>query len=234
MEPIILWTRPQRESEASAQAARLRCPPHQAVIAPLFRIVPAKYDPAVFDGAKGLILTSANAVPGLPALGALKTWCVWRKTAAAAREAGLDAIAAGREAGELIDVLRAERPEGPLVYAHGVHWSRDIVAALPELTIHGVAVYESRACPIPADLSDRLSRAGRVYAPLYSARAATELARQPGVVSLSGLVPVAISDACADALPQPLRARAIIASGPNGDAVIGALAEAMSQDAPAA
>ncbi|MBN8293535.1 uroporphyrinogen-III synthase [Rhodobacter sp. NTK016B] len=234
MLPLILWTRPDPESAVSAKTAQDRCPAHEPIIAPLFGVAPAPYDPAVFEGAKGLILTSANAVPALPPLPPLKAWCVWRKTAAAARAAGFDAVAAGAEAGELIDALRSEHPEGPLVYAHGVHWSRDVVAALPELEIRSVAVYESRAKPFPPGLPDRLARAGRIFAPLYSPRAATELARQPGVVSLSGLVPVAISEACADALPRSLRARAIIAEAPNGDAVIAALAEAMSQDAPAA
>lgn len=233
MLPILLITRPLPQAQALAAEAARACPPHEAVIAPLSAVVPLAYDPAVFDGATGLILTSANAVPYLPPLPPLPAWCVGPATARAARKAGFRPLDGGGDAAALIARLAAARPAGPLIHAHGRHLARDLVAALPDLDLRGVAVYEARALPFPPGVAGALAQDRRVVAPLYSPRAARNLLAQPGVLSAGGLIPVAISPACADALPPPLRARARIADAPEGGAMLRATAEALSQPCPA-
>lgn len=230
MLPILLITRPLPQARRFADAAADACPPHEPLIAPLSRVVGLPYDPAVFDSAAGLILTSANAVPFLPPLGPLAAWCVGPATAKAARAAGLEPIECGGDAAALLARLAAERPAGRLVHAHGRHLARAVVGAVPGLDLHGVAVYEARAQDLPPAALAALRSGRRVVAPLFSPRAAAALGRQPGVESV---LPVAISAACAAALPPPLAARTLIADTPDGSAMLRRVTDALSQDAPA-
>ncbi|HPD91536.1 MAG TPA: uroporphyrinogen-III synthase [Pararhodobacter sp.] len=227
MPPFLLLTRPLPQARRFAREAAAALPPHEPIFAPLSQVVALPHDRGVFDGARGVILTSASAVPMLPPLPGLTAWCVGPATARAAARAGLVPRPGGGDAAALIDTLRREAPEGPLVHAHGVHLARDLVAALPGLSLRSVAVYEARACDWPDDVLPALA-GQRVFAPLFSPRAAARLAAQSGVPDLAGLIPVAISAACAAALPGPLAARARIADTPDSGGMLRALAEAMS------
>ncbi|MCA2013272.1 uroporphyrinogen-III synthase [Cereibacter sphaeroides] len=233
MLPILLITRPLKQGKRFAEEAEQACPPHRALIAPLSEVVPLPHDPAVFDGAKALILTSANAVPFLPPLAPLPAWCVGPATAQAAKAAGYVPIDGGGDAASLIARLAKARPEGPLIHAHGKDKARDIVAALPDLPLRGVAVYEARKRPLPPEILAVMGAADRIVAPLFSPRAsrllAAELAARAGVIPLDRVVPVAISPACAEALPPLLRARALIAGAPDGKAMMQRTGEALSQ-----
>ena len=233
MPPILLITRPLKQALRFAEEAEAACAPHRAVIAPLSEIVALPYDPAVFRGAQALILTSANAVPFLPPLGPLPAWCVGPATAQAAKAAGLLPLDGGGDAAALIARLAKARPEGPVVHAHGKDMARDIVAALPDLPLKGVALYEARKRPLPEVVVTLLSDAGRIVAPLFSPRAArllaAELAARAGVISLDRILPVTISPACAEALGSPLAARALIARRPDGPAMMQAVGDALSQ-----
>lgn len=233
MLPLLLLTRPLVQSRRFAVEADAALPPHETVIAPLSEVVPVPYDSAVFDGARGLVLTSANAVPQLPPLPGLPAWCVGPATARAARAAGFDPRDGGGDAAALIEVLSRERPAGPLVHAHGLHVARDLVAAMASrgITLRGVTVYAARVLDLPTAVRPRLTGQSAVVAPLFSPRAARHFARQPGVADAPALRLVAISPACAAALPDILRARCRIADAPDGEAMLRALADAMSQDA---
>lgn len=230
---MLLLTRPCPQSERFAAEARAACPPHELLIAPLSEIVPLAFDPAALEGARGLVLTSANAVPALadmPGIAGLPAWCVGPGTARAARAAGFRAREGGGDAERLVARLRLLRPPGPLVHVHGRHLARDIAGALTEygLPISAVAVYEARAIDWPPGTRETL--AGRaVVAPLFSPRAAAGLARQLGSFQAADPVPVAISEACAARLPEPLRARAKIASSPDAAAMLKAVQAALSQ-----
>ena len=231
--PVLLLTRPRPQAEGFADAARAACPPHQTVIAPLSEIAPLPFDPAALTGAAGLVLTSANAVPmleGLPGLASLPAYCVGPGTAGAAQAAGLAARETGGDARRLIDWMRRHHPPGPLVHVHGRHLARDLVAALSDLglSITGLPVYEARLIDWPPDILPSL--AGRpVVAPLFSPRAAAALGRQPGVGDMPGLVPVAISAACAARLPPALRRRAMVAQAPDAAAMLQATGAALTQ-----
>ncbi len=231
MLPILLLTRPLPQSRRFAAEAAQACPPHEAVIAPLSEVAGLAYDPGVFAGAAGVVLTSANAVRFLPPLPGMTAWCVGAATAAAAARAGLVPVDGGGDAAALIARLAAARPEGRLVHAHGRHLARDLVAALPQLDLRGVAVYEARALDLPPGLLAGL-QGRRVAVALFSPRAAAGFARQQGADG-TGLVPVAISAACAGALTEPLRARSVISATPDSGGMLQAVAAAMSQDRPA-
>ena len=232
MRPILLLTRPLPQSRRLASQARETCPAHETVIAPLSEVVGLPFDAGVFDGARGLVLTSANAVRFLPPLPPLPAWCVGPATAKAAQDAGFAPRDGGGDAAALIEVLTRDAPEGALVHAHGVHLARDLVAALPQLSLRGVAVYDARACDFPPGLVERLA-GRRVVVALFSPRAAKRFANQTGIDDLAELTPVAISAACAAALPESLRARAVIADEPDGAAMLRAIKEALSQTGPA-
>lgn len=230
MLPILLITRPLPQARRFAEDAVAACPPHETLIAPLSEVVGLPFDPAVFAGARGLVLSSANAVPFLPPAGPLPAWCVGPATARAARAAGYAARDIGGDAAALVARLEAERPEGPLVHAHGRHLARQIAGAVPGVEIRGVAVYEARALPLPAAVAAALRDGRPVVAPVFSPRAAAALGRHEG---LGALRAVAISRACAEALPPEIAAAALIAEAPEGGAMLRRVADALSQAAPA-
>ena len=224
MPPILLLTRPEGASRRFAAQAAGVLPPHEVLIAPLTEVVRLPFDPAVFDGATGVILTSANAVPMLPRVPGLPAWCVGAATARAAAAAGFAARDGGGDAAALVRLLTDAAPEGPLVYAHGADVSRDLTRDLPGL--RAVAVYEARALDPPPAVVAALSGARPVVVPLFSPRSARLFAALPGVLTAPALHLVAISDACAAALPAPLRAS--IAKTPDSGGMLRALGAVMS------
>ncbi|GAB4262822.1 MAG: uroporphyrinogen-III synthase [Pararhodobacter sp.] len=236
MPPILLLTRPRPQAERFAETARGTLPPHDVLIAPLSEVVRLPHDPAAFEGARGLILTSANAVPMIPPLPGLTAWCVGAATARAARQAGFTTREGGGDAEALIALLRAERPDGPLVHAHGRHLARDVVGALRDagLDARGIAVYEARALDWPPEVGMALHGPQRVFAPLFSPRAAAAFADRMEGQQADALRLVAISQACADRLPARLKALCTVAAAPGADEMLRVLKELMSQSRPLA
>lgn len=217
MPPLLLLTRP--EAHARVLADRLADVPHEALFAPVLRIVPLPWDRALAEGVRGVILTSANAVPQVAYLAPLPAWCVGGATARAAARAGFAARASGGDAVALIADLAAECPDGPLLHAHGAHVARDLAEGLagrgPQ--IRSAAVYEARLLPWPEAVCDRLAQAAaagrRIVAPAFSPRAAAELSARLGAWPESVRL-VAISPAAAARLPPALARNATIATHP--------------------
>lgn len=226
MPPILLLTRPLAQSRRFALAAR-DLPPHEVLIAPLSEVVALPFDPAVFAGAKGLILTSANAVPMLPSMPGMPAWCVGPATARAAEAAGFAVREGGGDAAALIEALRKAAPPGPLIHAHGTDLARDLAKALPDL-VRGVAVYAAVEQPL-GDAARLALRARRVFAPLFSPRAARLFGAD--LPEAAALTCVAISPACAAALPVGLAIT--VADRPDSGGMLRALAGVMSQHSPA-
>jgi uroporphyrinogen-III synthase len=209
--PLLLLTRP--EAQSRAFAARLSGT-HEVRIAPLTEIEPVDWDRSLADGVRGVILTSANAVPAVSYLAPLDAWCVGEATARVAAAAGFRAHAAAGDAVALVADLRRLRPEGPLLHAHGLHLARDMGAALEPmgLTVRSAVVYAARMVPWPSDLPQSLA-GRRVIAPVFSPRAAAELsARMPDPPA--GLMLIAISRAAADRLSDALRGHAMVIDTP--------------------
>lgn len=209
--PLLLLTRPEAQARALAAALDTPC---EVVIAPLTEVVALDWDRGLAQGIRGLILTSANAVPFVAGLAPLPAWCVGEATARAAAQAGFAARASGGDAAALIADLARERPQGPLLHAHGRHLARDLRPALEPLGIalRAAAVYEARALPWPQGLAQRLE-GRRVVAPVYSPRAAAELsARLPAPPP--GLSVVAISENARARLSPELAAQARVVARP--------------------
>lgn len=234
MRPILLLTRPEPSSGHFAGLAARECPPHQTLIAPLSQIAPVPFDPAMLDGAAGVILTSANAARFLPPCPGLPAWCVGAATTEAARRAGFDARNGGGDAEALIKTLMARRPAGRLVHAQGRHLARDIAAALEPagLTITALPVYEARALDWPPRILTALKSAQRVVVPLFSPRTARRFVQSLGPVRPADLRIVAISAACAAQLPRDLQARTVTAARPDAPAMLAQVASELSQASP--
>jgi uroporphyrinogen-III synthase len=95
------------------------------------------------------------------------------------------------------------------------------------IALRPVIAYEARACPWPETVHATLQAAGRVVAPLFSPRAAAEFAARLGGEVPAGLRILAISAACADRLPDELRARSATCDRPDGASMQRALANAL-------
>lgn len=196
--PVLLLTRPAAQSEALARRmdglAEVR-------IAPISRIVPLDWDRGLADGVRGLILTSANAVPMVAHLAPLPAWCVGDATARAAARAGFAAVPSPFKAADgkaLVAAIAAARPEGPFLHAHGRHLAMDVGGALAAegIAVRSAAVYAADVVAwdkaLPAALAGR-----RIVAPLYSPRAAAEVSARLAGAPFGALVLVAISPAAA-------------------------------------
>jgi uroporphyrinogen-III synthase len=80
--PLLLLTRP--EAQARDFAAALGVGPWEVLVAPLTEVVALDWDRRLAEGVRGVILTSANAVPAVAGLAPLPAWCVGGATARAA------------------------------------------------------------------------------------------------------------------------------------------------------
>lgn len=238
--PLLLLTRPHAQSLRFAETCRATCPPHEALIAPLTEIVALPFDAKALAQAAGLVITSPNAVAALGGMAprpGMLAWCVGPGSAAAARAAGFSVQQSGGDAAHLIADLRRTRPDGPLVHLHGRHLARDLVSELRAkgLAISGVVAYAAEARDWSPDERAQLSEAlakRRVIAPLFSPRAARELAHRLPSEPSPGLVLVAISANCAAALPQAWQHRVTIAARPDAEAMLAAIGAGMSQPRP--
>lgn len=167
----------------------------EAIVLPLFEIVPVAWappDPAAHDG---LLLTSANAArcagAGLAALAGLPVFAVGEATARAAREAGLAVAATGNDDMTAIVEIAATRGHHRLLHLAG----RDRTTAPVGVTAV-VTVYEAREIEIvPADLQPV---AGQI-ALLHSPRAARRFAALAETIDRSTVRLATLSAAVADA-----------------------------------
>lgn len=175
----ILVTRP--EPGASATAARLTAMGFEPVLAPSLAITPlaARLPPHP----AALIITSAQAIPALPAtLRGTPVFCVGDATAGRLREAGFTSVeSAAGDANDLFRLITARRLPGLHVMAvgerHGLALARQLRAV--GITILRRKVYAARplrALPAPAAaaLGGR-EIAGALFYSAESARAFTAL-----------------------------------------------------------
>ncbi|HLL59827.1 MAG TPA: uroporphyrinogen-III synthase, partial [Allosphingosinicella sp.] len=111
MAAILLILRPQPGADASA--ARARDMGMEAVVAPLFEIVPVKWEAPDPANVGAVVLTSANAPrhagPQLDAFAHLPCYAVGEATAAAAEEAGLAEVHTGPSDGAALIELLGEQ-----------------------------------------------------------------------------------------------------------------------------
>lgn len=160
-DPVVLVTRP--EPGATRFARRLQAEGLRTVVAPLMRIVPVDHDAAALRQARGLIFTSAHAVPAAGPGRGRRAICVGPATAEAADRAGFDVTVGPGDAAGLMPML-ADLGDGWL-HPHGRH-----VAA--ELPVPGIVVYDQEPMTLPADAARLLRTPAPVIVPVFSPRSA--------------------------------------------------------------
>lgn len=205
MTPYLLLTRPMGPSLRFLgdlpRDLRRRVVP---VIAPLLEIVHLPV--GKLAAPQGLIFSSENGVAAARNAGlarpGMKAWCVGARTAEAASDAGLDAVACGGTAAQMLDHLLAERPAGRLLHPRGRHAAVEIAGALTEagLDVHEAILYDQVARPLAAVARAALHSGAPVLAPVFSARTARLLVEALDAESRANLLVLCISPAVARVL----------------------------------
>lgn len=161
MPPTVLLTRPEDSSRRfAAGLADLGLP---IVISPILEIVPLAHDAAAVAAARGLVFTSAHAVPAAGEGGGRRAICVGPATGEAARRAGFDVIEGPGDAAGMMPLLDALGPGW--LHLRGAH----VAQVLP---VPAVVVYDQRARPLSAEAGELLGGAAPVILPLFSPRSA--------------------------------------------------------------
>jgi uroporphyrinogen-III synthase len=228
--PLILLTRPAAQAERFADQCRAEFGTKaEILIAPMQEIV--LLDLLAIPPEASLIFTSENGVRAFAAGGGGAghiAYCVGDRTARVAAEAGLRALSAGGAAGDLLELIRRNAPDGPLIHLHGTHVRGGIIDRLAAegFSIVGHAVYDQRNLPLSAGALAALTGPRRVIVPLFSPRSAALFAADLPADANPDLV--CISDATRAALPEPLRRTSTIADAPTGAAMLKALARQLS------
>lgn len=213
---------------AEATAGRVRALGWEPLIAPLLetRILPTTID---LTGVGALAFTSATGARAFGRLSMardLPVFAVGSASAAAAREAGFAAVRSadgdvkalarfiGEHAGDFAGVVlhtAAAEPAGDLV---GMLMATDVQARV-------VAVYETIAAPVPADLWPRLSSIEAVL--VHSPRAGRRLAEILKDVAAPGLVAYCLSAEVLASLGDSATGAKFAAPLPNEDALLSLL-----------
>jgi uroporphyrinogen-III synthase len=203
MVPTLLLTRPRDSAEEFAKAHDWA---GKVVIAPLLQIVLRPVAPPALG--EGVIVTSRHGVQALAAVSARRDtalWCVGPGTWAAARAAGFDNLhMAEGTAAALLDLLRANPPDQPLVHMCGAHVVMDLCAELRSagLSARPLVCYDQHALALCTKAQRALSEAGDVVVPVFSPRSARIFAREWHELTRprATLHAVAISQAAVDGL----------------------------------
>ncbi|MFW2542793.1 uroporphyrinogen-III synthase [Primorskyibacter sp. 2E107] len=224
--PILLMTRPKAQAEDVVAALRDAGARFDAIYAPLIGVAWTGAMPEQ-EGLGGLIFTSANGVRAWAQRGGrsdLPCYAVGGATAAAAADAGLQAISADGNAEDLIALLAERKPEGAWLHVRGVHSRGDVAGRLSAAGMHieACVLYDQPALEPTAEALDALAGKAPVVAPLYSPRTAALFARLPikAPLLVAGL---------SQAVVKPVAALHIykqkIATRPESDAMLAAVLE---------
>jgi uroporphyrinogen-III synthase len=225
----VLITRPAPQGERLAADLAARWGDKVRIaLSPLMATVVLAPDlpPGPFSG---VILTSeagaqaAGRFPGLPKL----CHCVGPRTADAARAAGFEVATMAPTAAELTARL-LDKDSGPLLYLHGRDVSNRIDQRLRDAGRHAEAavVYDQQAVPLSAEAHRLLGEGGPVVVPFYSARSVRLLVAQ--APDGAAIWPCAISGQVAEALPDELRRRCVVAATPDGAGLMSAIGRVIS------
>jgi uroporphyrinogen-III synthase len=231
----ILVTR--AESGASATARSLAAKGYTPIVEPLFTLEPVRADLPAFDA---LAFTSANGVRAFARLSSRRdapVFCVGRRTADAARDAGFaDVASADGDVAALATLIAPRLPQGATLLHAGNEESRgDLSGALQAKGFKAEFRALYRAAPIVAPgpaLAAYLSGQAAFDAVLiHSPRGGAILAGFLTKATAAGLrlVVAAISPAAAEPV-QPLAARVEIATAPDENSLFAALERLAGQD----
>lgn len=242
----LLVTRP--EPDATRQAETLAARGHEAVVAPLLLIEPAKDVTLDLASAQALIVTSRNALralashPDLAAALRLPLFAVGEATATAATELGFAKVTAGPGTGEELSRLITDTLDpkaGALVHLAGETVAFDLKSELQArgFTIRQPLLYRTvPATRLPESVLSLLSAGMLDGVVLMSTRTAAIFAalvvRHDAVTQASRLDCYCLSAAVAQAV-VPLKARVIVAARPREEDILALISpEAASSQGP--
>jgi uroporphyrinogen-III synthase len=226
----VLVTRPEPDAERTAE--RLAARGHQALIAPLTRIVATGAPPPAgpFDA---LILTSAHAVAALrpSILGGRPVFAVGHRTAAAARAAGLGPVHIAEGDAQALAALVAHRlpPGAALVHAAGRHRKAEPESSLRQagFAVHVWEVYEACAADALPDGISLCLKSGEIGAALhFSRRHAGLLVELAAAAGLSGELGILKHLCLSHDVAAPLAARGlsvVVSPEPKEEALLSSL-----------
>lgn len=211
--PTLVLTRPRAACER--EAARYDGP---VVIAPVMQIVGRDVD-VKLDGFRGVILTSANAVPFLPDLSGVPAYVVGARTAeAGAATRGADVRLIAQDSDDLVARLVASgETSGPLLHAHGRETRGDVADRLIKAGIEtfSTVIYDQEPCDLTDEAKRVLRGSAPVILPLWSPRSATLVAVQTGGLP-PNVVVIALSPAVADAWRDQTGQTPLVCGAPTG------------------
>jgi uroporphyrinogen-III synthase len=241
----VLVTRPSPDDEATASA--LRAKGYEILRAPMLRFEPVAFHDDMNARYGAVIVTSANALRGLPPhlkghrLLELPLFAVGEQTAVTARSAGFShVISANGDAASLRDLVLAKvkakelKRAGTLLYLAGADLERDLAGELGE---HGLRVVTqttykmSEVASLPREVCDAFA-ANRIEAVLHysrrSARAFLDAARAGGVeISALAIPQCCISAAVASVLREAGATQVMVAASPDENALFETLDRAL-------
>ena len=191
----LLLTRPEAQGADFAQLLTARFSDAVTIIkTPL--LAPRFFAPALPPGPfAALILTSQTGVEGYMRLGQTEVlpkdvFCVGKRTANAAKDAGLRPLAIAPDAAHLILQIKAARPKGALLHLRGRETRGNISNLLHSTGIDtvDVVIYAQDPLPLAHPAVAALLSQTPLLVPLFSPRTAalfaTELGRIPAVSPL--------------------------------------------------
>ncbi|UXX82689.1 uroporphyrinogen-III synthase [Roseovarius pelagicus] len=229
--PLVLITRPEPGASqfATAMSERYGGRMH-ALCSPVMDIVPAGAVPDL-TGVRTLVFTSQNGVLAYAAgtdRRDIPCYAVGDTTAQAAERAGIQAISAKGTAEDLLAMMLSDDLRGPVLHLRGAHAAADVAGALRDAgyEAHDAVLYEQEPRGLTAAAREALRGKGPVILPLFSPRSARLVIAD--TYPTCPLVPLAISDAAALALPAQLAQAAIVAQRPDGCAMLEAMADALT------
>ncbi|MEI4197530.1 uroporphyrinogen-III synthase [Roseovarius sp. E0-M6] len=217
MPPTLLITRPDPDGARFADAARtaLGFDP-RVVLSPLLRIerrrVPDPGDAAT------LLLTSQHALFAAPR--DMPTYVVGPRLASLARDAGLSVRMTAPDATTLLQMLRDDPPQPPLLHLRGEHVAVSISNALSKagLPTREAVVYTQHAQPLTPEARACLSGENPVVIPLFSPRSGCILFENAPFTA--PLVILALSDAVAATVPDAYAGNVLVAPRPDAKALL--------------
>ena len=224
----ILLTRPAAQSLRFASELQHALPDIPIILSPL--MVPEYLNPPIPpDNFSAVILVSVAAVEAakrISATGAkLPTlaYCVGNRTAAAATALGLQALSAKGDAADLLAMIKADQPSGPLLFLRGRDSSGDMAKNLLSAAIETVSVivYQQKATNLNPGAIDLLHGNQPVVLPVFSVRSAALV--QAEIARISAKAPLwiaALSPAIATAFDQKTVAGLETAHHPDSGSMI--------------
>jgi uroporphyrinogen-III synthase len=208
---------------------------HAPIVAPLFQIeILCQVDPKTAEWA-AILLTSANALPGILKSAGRSAWrgvpvfAVGDRTAQAARDIGFTNVtSAAGNVNDLINVVAAQlKPPARLLYLAGEVRTGDLAGALQakNFEVDTIVVYRSLIAPVlPEPAAAAL--AGEIDAVLHFSRASAEAflkaARGSNLLKVALAEPVhfCLSEQVAAPLRQAGAARIEVAARPTQEALL--------------